>query len=276
MKSWIVDGNLQHLDGGSMFGNAPKALWSRWTHVDEHNRIPLACRALLVQTDSGKNILFEAGIGNFFDPKLKDRYGIFEKEHMLLKNLNNIGFRPDDIDVVMLSHLHFDHAGGLLSSYGEPLKLVFPRAAFYVGKEHWARAQKPHLREQVSFIPVLHQLLKDSNRLKLIEGNMHPDFDFGVTFHYSHGHTIGLIVSEIQLDEGPTFFVSDLVPGKPWVHLPVTMGYDRFPELLVDEKAKLFERVLSQKGRLFFTHDPETAFVAIERNSDGRFMARTD
>ena len=268
MKSWVVEGNRQHLDGGSMFGNAPKALWSRWIQADEMNRIPLACRTLLVQTDSGKNILFEAGIGNFFDPKLKERYGIFENEHKLLKNLEAIGFRPEDIDAVFLSHLHFDHAGGLLSSYGEEPKLVFPKALFYVGREHWERAQKPHLREKVSFIPVLHQLLKDSKRLKFVEGKTHPDLDFGLEFHYSHGHTIGLIVSEIGLPDGPAFFVSDLVPGKPWVHLPVTMGYDRFPELLVDEKAKLFERVLAKQGRLFFTHDPDTAFVSIERHED--------
>ncbi len=128
----------------------------------------------------------------------------------------------------MLSHLHFDHAGGLLSSYGEQPNHVFPKALFYVGKEHWERAQKPHMREKVSFIPMLHQLLKDSGRLKLIQGDSHPDLNFGVKFHYSHGHTIGLIISELQLEKGPVFFVSDLVPGKPWVHLPVTMGFDRF------------------------------------------------
>lgn len=260
MKTWAVEGNRQHLDGGSMFGNAPKALWSRWAQADEQNRIPLACRTLLVQTKEGQNILFEAGIGSFFDPKMKERYGVFEEEHVLLKNLEALGFKPEDIDAVMLSHLHFDHAGGLLSSYGEQPKLVFPNAQFYVGKEHWERAQKPHIREKVSFIPMLHQLLKDSERLNLIEGDFHLDLDFGVKFHYSHGHTIGMIISEIQLDEGPLFFVSDLVPGKPWMHLPVTMGYDRFPELLVDEKAKLFEKVLSSKGRLFFTHDPVAVY----------------
>lgn len=265
MKSWIVEGNCQHLDGGSMFGNAPKALWSRWTQVDDQNRIPLACRALLVQTDTGKNILFEAGIGNFFEPKLKERYGVFENEHLLLKNLAAIGFKPQDIDAVMLSHLHFDHAGGLLSSFGEKPSLVFPKALFYTGKEHWARAQNPHVRERASFIPLLHQLLKDSGRFHLIEGDAHPDLDFGVKFHYSHGHTIGMIISEIQLDDGPVFFVSDLVPGKPWMHLPVTMGYDRFPELLVDEKTKLFEKVSGCKGRLFFTHDPVVTYTTVQQ-----------
>ena len=212
MKAWTVEGNRQHLDGGSMFGNAPKALWSRWSKVDVQNRIPLACRALLVQTQSGKNVLFEAGIGNFFDPKLKERFGIIEKEHLLIKNLETLGFRPQDIDSVILSHLHFDHAGGLLSSYGEEQKLVFPKAKFYVGKEHWERAQKPHMREQASFIPPLHQLLQKSGRLKFIEGETHPDLDFGVRFHYSQGHTLGLILSEIQMDANPVFFVSDLVP----------------------------------------------------------------
>ncbi|MBN9378751.1 MAG: MBL fold hydrolase [Chlamydiales bacterium 38-26] len=272
MKSWIVEGNRQHLDGGAMFGNAPKALWSRWVKVDAHNRIPLACRTLLIQTDSGQNILFEAGIGNFFEPKMKERYGIYEQEHTLLKNLEKIGFKPSDIDVVVLSHLHFDHAGGLLSSYGEEPHLVFPNAIIYVSQEHWGRAQKPHIREQASFIPLLHQLLLQSGRLKFIEEQTHPDMDF-VRFHYSHGHTVGQMISEIEMQEGPVFFVGDLVPGIPWLHLPVTMGYDRFPELIVDEKTRLLEFILKNKGRLFFTHDPDHALIVLSCDDKGRYDA---
>jgi glyoxylase-like metal-dependent hydrolase (beta-lactamase superfamily II) len=262
MKYWIIEGNRQRLDGGSMFGNAPRALWERFFKADSQNRIELACRALLVQTKEGKNILFEAGIGVFFDPKLKERFGVDTNEHLLLKNLEKEGFKPEQIDAVVLSHLHFDHAGGLLTPYGKELELVFPNAKFYVGKEHWKRALKPHIREKMSFIPELHQLLEKSGRLVLVDTDSHSDLPF-VKFNYVDGHTLGLMVAEIDLGDRTVFFVSDLVPGVSWVHLPIVMGYDRYPELTVNEKEELFKRVLEKDGILFFTHDPEVAFAKL-------------
>src|SRR5262245_43642730 len=97
-----IPGNTQRLDGGSMFGNAPRALWSRWCAPDDLGRIPLACRALLVD-DGPKRILLETGIGAFFEPKLKERYGVVENEHVLLQSLAALGFRDEDIDVVVVS-----------------------------------------------------------------------------------------------------------------------------------------------------------------------------
>ena len=165
-----LEGNSQRLDGGAMFGNAPKALWSRWVETDEQNRITLSCRALLVQED-GRNILIETGIGAFFAPHLKERYGVIESHHVLLDSLAAIGLTDADIDVVVLTHLHFDHAGGLLSAWqeGQAPRLLFPNASFVIGQRHWARARRPHPRDQASFIPELIDLLKDSGRVELIQ-----------------------------------------------------------------------------------------------------------
>ncbi|KEA39000.1 hypothetical protein CR64_36900, partial [Pseudomonas aeruginosa] len=106
-------GNSQKLDGGAMFGNAPRALWSRWMQPDAENRIDLGCRALLVR-DGERNVLVETGIGAFFPPALRQRYGVQEERHVLLDSLAAVGLDDADIDVVLLTHLHFDHAGGLL------------------------------------------------------------------------------------------------------------------------------------------------------------------
>src|SRR5262249_38596722 len=151
-----VAGNTQRLDGGAMFGNAPRPLWEDWITPDDRNRIPLACRCLLVR-EGGRNILLEAGIGAFFEPTLRDRYGVVETEHVLVRSLADVGLAPDQIDVIVLSHLHFDHAGGVLTAFqpGVAPALVFPRATYVVGAEAWDRAVAPHARDRASFIPGL-------------------------------------------------------------------------------------------------------------------------
>lgn len=275
MKLWSIESNRFRLDGGSMFGNAPKNLWKKWFLPDEENRIELASRTLLMQTAEGRNILFEAGIGAFFDPKLKERYGITDKEHRLIKNLAAAGFRDEDIDIIILSHLHFDHAGGLLAQFEEgPMRLLFPKAKFFVGKEHWIRACRPHLREKASFIPELNLLLEKSGRLNFIEGPTHSLLDFGVKFFMSNGHTIGLFVSLIETPSGPIAFASDLIPGMPWVHIPIAMGYDRFPERTIEEKKSLYDYLIPRNGKLFFTHDPSVDLVSVTLGSDGKYSAQ--
>ena len=267
-----IEGNTQWLDGGAMFGNAPKALWTRWTEVDELNRIPLACRAMLIQEDS-RTILFETGIGAFFEPKLRERFGIQEEEHVLLANLEKIGLTHEDIDIVVLSHLHFDHAGGLLSAFeeGEEPILLFPNARYVVGSEAWTRANQPHARDRASFIPLLNRFLEESGRLEVVTGETSEVLGDGYRFHRSHGHTPGLLLTEVATEDGPIVFGGDLIPGTPWVHLPITMGYDRFPELLIEEKKELLSDLLARGGRLFFTHDPKVALCALEQDERGRY-----
>lgn len=267
-------GNSQRLDGGAMFGNAPKALWTRWITPDDQNRIPLCCRCLLVE-EPGRRVLLEAGIGVFFQPKYRDRYGVVEERHVLLDSLAERGLSHEDIDIIVLSHLHFDHAGGLLTAHDPdaPPELLFPNAQFLVGRRAWERAKQPHPRDRASFIPALHDLLEASGRLHLIDADTSPLLGEGWRFHLSDGHTPGLLLSEIDVQGTPVVFAGDLIPGVPWVHLPITMGYDRFPERLIDEKRALLKDLLPRGGRLYFTHDHATALAGIERDERGRFRA---
>lgn len=269
-----VLGNSQRLDGGSMYGNCPRAVWSRWSPPDAQDRIDLACRAMLVR-EPGRTLLFETGIGAFFDPAMRERYGVVEDRHVLLESLAALGLSDADVDVVVLSHLHFDHAGGLLAPWapGAAPRLLFPRAAFVVGRRAFERAKAPHPRDRASFIPELPGLLEASGRLVVVDGETHPVLGPGYRFHLSDGHTPGLLLTEVEAEGGPVVFAADLIPGAPWVHLPITMGYDRFPELVIDEKTRLLEDLVRRGGRLFFTHDPSVAIGRVARDAKGRYHA---
>ena len=282
MKLWSIEGNSQRLDGGSMFGNAPRAMWTQWASPDEANRIRLATRALLATPLNGATVLFETGIGAFFDPRMRERYGVAEDRHVLLDSLREAGFEHTDIDVVVLSHLHFDHAGGLLAPWvaDRAPELLFPNASFVIGRRHWQRACSPHPRDRASFIPELPGLLEASGRIEFVDGERAPSLGDAVRFHYSDGHTPGMMLAEIEGPDlrdgrphGGVVFCADLVPGVPWVHVPITMGYDRCPELLIDEKEAFMEDKLMRDVHLFLTHDPDTALLQLQRDARGRFGA---
>jgi glyoxylase-like metal-dependent hydrolase (beta-lactamase superfamily II) len=130
------------------------------------------------------------------------------------------------------------------------------------------------VRDRASFIPELQALLRDSGRLNIVPAGEHRHALLGerFRFHESQGHTPGLLCTEYIDDDGaPVVFAADLVPGAAWVHLPITMGYDRFPERLIDEKTALFTDLLARGGRLFFTHDPTLAIGTLKRDEKGRF-----
>jgi glyoxylase-like metal-dependent hydrolase (beta-lactamase superfamily II) len=261
MQLYSVLSNIYKLDGGAMFGNAPKVLWERWMPADDQNRIRLATRGMLAF--AGKEVIvFEAGIGAYLDPKYRERFGVDEPEHMLLKSLAGRGVSPQTVTRIFLTHLHFDHAGGLLSAWqeGRPPELSFPNARYYVSGQAWERATHPHLRDRASFIPRLHQLLEASRRLEIFHEDDVFSFDgFDVRFFPSQGHTPGMMCFDLRFGGERLVFASDLIPGRAWVHLPISMGYDRYPELLIDEKSRLLADLEKEKARLFYVHDPEMA-----------------
>jgi len=257
-----IEGNRLRLDGGAMFGNVPKELWKKWHTPDEFNRIGLATRSLLLEK-AGQKILFDVGVGNFFSKKLKERFGIDEVEHRLIQNLEERGIAEEEIDAVVLTHLHFDHAGGLLKE--ESRALHFPHAEIFVPKRHWEHALQPPRRERASFLPELHTLLEKSGRLHLVEDAL-PFCDH----FFSDGHTRGLLHPLIETDEGLVAMPSDLLPGPAWLGSAIAMGYDRYPELTTREKEAFLERASQEKMTLYFSHDPEWTFARVEKK-EGKF-----
>ncbi|MCB0403269.1 MAG: MBL fold metallo-hydrolase [Bdellovibrionales bacterium] len=275
---WSVEGNRQWLDGGAMFGNVPRALWQNWNPPDTRGRIELACRALLARI-GGLWVLCEAGIGAFMDPKLADRFGVEPKDRNVLPDsLNGAGVTLDQVDLVILSHLHFDHAGGILPPYaaaqepGTP-ELLFPKARYVVGAEALRRAQRPHLRDRASFVPGLAEKLKRTGRLLVVDKEHDPSLPKELSFFFSEGHTPGQMHTRIKGAGTTVVFCGDLIPGTAWVPLPITMGYDRFPERLVEEKSTLYQSAVAQKWLLYFTHDPKTVASHVQIDENGKYTA---
>lgn len=263
-----------------MFGNAPRPVWEKWIAPDELGRIPLACRALLIEYDS-KKILCETGIGAFFEPKMAERFGVQNSaQHLLLENLKELNIKPEDIDFVVLSHLHFDHAGGLLPTFAQMQAgtsgLAFPNATIIFSREAYARAQSPHSRDRASFIPELMNRLKTA-KLQVIENPQTETlFDGRMSFFTSHGHTPGQMHTVFRGDKESVVFCADLIPGRPWVHIPITMGYDRYPELLIDEKEKLYSTMKLETTNFFFTHDSQIAMSKVTKDDKGKFVSTNE
>lgn len=276
IKLTSIEGNRQKLDGGSMFGNAPRAVWEKWTLPDEKGRIDLACRSFLVQWNN-LNILIETGIGAFFEPKMAERFGVqTPDQHKLREELKKLNLKPEDINYVILSHLHFDHAGGLLPTYEEihsdGSKIIFPKAQFIVGQQAWQRAKHPHSRDKASFIPGLTDLLEETKRLVIVEeGQSLPQpLNKILEYRISNGHTPGQLLTLVKGQSHKALFTGDLVPGSHWIHLPITMGYDRFPEAVIDEKEQIYKEALSGKWILLFTHDDQIAGATVKKLDTGK------
>jgi len=246
------------LDGGSMFGNAPKALWERWMSPDARNMIPIGSTALLAVTQNNC-VLFETGAGAYLPPDMKKRFQINNDRHVLLDSLAQNNLTHEDITHVILSHLHFDHAGGLLKAWEQGrdhYELLFPNARFITGQANFERSVSPHVRDRASFIPGLAQMLEKTGRLVLVEDKSTLTLDnIEIEFIESCGHTPGMMLSWIKSQTHTICFAGDAAPGPAWVNLPITMGYDRFPELLVDEKKHVFHRICSENAWIFYPHD---------------------
>jgi glyoxylase-like metal-dependent hydrolase (beta-lactamase superfamily II) len=152
--------------------------------------------------------------------------------------------------------------------------LLFPNAKYIISHDAWARAKNPHYRDKASFIPELIVLLERSNRVNLVNEKMLPMLGDNYMFHYTQGHTPGLLHTEIKIPDNTIIFCSDLIPASPWVHLPITMGYDRSPELLIDEKRQFLIYTIKNNAKLFFTHDPSYALAGIVREDEDRFIIK--
>ena len=246
------------LDGGAMFGIIPKPLWSKAIPADEQNRILMSLRVMLIQT-AHKNILVDTGIGDYHGEKFDDRFGVKGKKNPLLENLlNNFGLRPDDITDLIVTHLHFDHVGGLGSGEHEDHTIIFPKATLHVHKKHFAYALKPTARDSGSFhSQYFRPLLESADKAGKIhwvegeEGEILCDGEDVLKVRCSHGHTPWLLH---PYDE-KFIYMADLVPTSHHVSIPWVMGYDISPGRTTEDKKEFYQFIMKNNLTMVFEHD---------------------
>lgn len=262
------------LDGGAMFGTVPKVLWQKTNPADEHNRIQMEARALLLKSKT-RNILIDTGNGSDFVAKYGEKlgnkfaeiYAVDQKGPSLLSSLKKNGLTPDDITDVILTHLHFDHAGGATTERNGKLVSTFPNAKYHLQRKNLETAQQANLREKSSYYPANFQPLLDSNQLQLIDGDQ-KNYLPGISLQVSNGHTVGHQVVTVEDEQTALFYCGDVVPTSSHVRSAWVMGYDLNPLLLIEEKQKLLEKAQLKKSYLFFEHDPYCDMATVEKHNN--------
>lgn len=258
------------LDGGAMFGIIPRPLWHKTNPADAQNRIDMTCRCLLVEYPD-RRVLIDVGLGTRWSERERDRYAIRDQDDGLSTALAALGLSAHDITDVVLTHLHFDHAGGLVTTGedGAP-RPVFERATHWVQRRNWAWAHAPSARDAGSYRLEDFSIFEapDAPTLELLDGIAEPLPGLEVLPH--HGHTPGMQVVKVTTPEHTFAFVADLIPTTSHLRDPWVMGYDLEPLITVQEKRALLYEAMRHDWILCFEHDPHTPLARIERDERGR------
>ena len=254
------------LDGGAMFGSVPKALWQRSNPADEANRITLACRHLLIESEN-QRILVDTGLGHMWTEKQGRIFRIEQPEHALDEALAAAGFSREQITDVVLTHLHFDHAGGATIADGSEIVPAFPNATYYVQWSQWELANNPSPKDRASFVPDNFVPLKRHGRLEILDGA--EEIAPGVEIMVGNGHTDGHQMVKVRgglpgRGEETAVFMGDTVPTASHLRLPFIMGYDLRPLQTLAEKQRLLARAAEEGWWLFFDHDPHVPGVKVK------------
>jgi glyoxylase-like metal-dependent hydrolase (beta-lactamase superfamily II) len=267
-----LQAGLQQLDGGAMFGVVPKPLWERKIPADARNRIPLGMRCLLVEHPDGL-VLIDSGVGDKESEKFYDIYGIENSAiggvgpTQLESALEQAGFAPADVSIVINSHLHFDHAGGNTrkGESGGPV-LSFPNARYVVRRGEWDWAHRTNERTSASYFAHNYDPVQAAGRLELVDAD--AEILSGLSLRRTPGHTPHHQGVLIESGRERLFYLADLAPTTAHVPLPWIMGYDVEPLVTLESKRDLWAEATSEGWTVVFEHDSVNAFGRIV--SDGK------
>ncbi len=264
----ISDGYLW-LDGGAMFGVVPRPLWEKKTRPDERHRIRLGLNCLLVRTP-GKTLLIDTGCGHKYSPKEIDIYRIEHPTHVV-RELERVGVKREDVDLVVNTHLHFDHCGGNTVQDGDRVVPTFARATYVVRKQELEDADHPNERTRATYFAHNWEPIRQSGRLEVIDGDR--EIVPGVRLLGTPGHTAGHQSVLIRSQGKTLLYIADLCPTSAHVPLPWIMGYDLFPLTTLETRHRLYRQAAEENWLIFFEHDPET-FAGHLQRENGKYIVR--
>jgi glyoxylase-like metal-dependent hydrolase (beta-lactamase superfamily II) len=267
--SAVSDG-IYHLDGGAFFGVVPKVVWSKKFAADETNRVPTGLNSVLVRDKErrGPTVLIETGIGNKLTEKMARLYGQPAK---LLDDLNAAGVSPDDIDIVINTHLHFDHCGwNTVLRAGKPIA-TFPKAKYYVQEGEWKHAHE-NQRDAVSYMTDNYDPLVESGQMQLLRGD--TEIVPGISVKVFPGHTRDMQAVILQSGGQTASYISDLIPTSAHVELNWVMSFDLYPLETIESRKRYYARAIPEKWLTMFTHDPAIPWAYLEKDDRGKMVAR--
>jgi glyoxylase-like metal-dependent hydrolase (beta-lactamase superfamily II) len=262
------------LDGGAFFGVVPKIMWSRKVVADEKNYVRAGLNSLLIRTEhprTGKQtVLVETGMGNKLSERMVKFYG---QPAQLLANLAAGGISPEDIDIVINTHLHFDHCGwNTVRDQGGKIVPTFPRAKYYAPEGEWQYARRPSERDAISYIPDNYDPLVQSGQMTLLKGG--EEIVPGISAKTFPGHTAHMQAVIVESGGRTACYISDLIPTTAHIDLTWGMAFDLYPLQTIESKKQYYAKAIAEKWLTVFTHDPKVPWAYVEKEESGKMMTR--
>jgi glyoxylase-like metal-dependent hydrolase (beta-lactamase superfamily II) len=262
----VSDGTY-FLDGGAFFGVVPKSMWERKVKANEQNLVVTGLNSVVVRTGQ-HTVLIETGAGNKLPRKMVEIYGQPAK---LLENLSAAGIAPDDIDIVINTHLHFDHCGWNTVRQSGKIAATFPKAQYYVQHGEWEHAHERQ-RDAVSYFTENYDPLVESGQMKLLRGDQ--EIVPGISVEVFPGHTRDMQAVVVKSGGKTACYISDLIPTSAHLELNWVMAFDLYPLQTVESRKRYYGRALPEKWLTMFTHDPGVPWAYVEKDDMGRMRAR--
>ena len=262
----VTDG-IYHSDGGAFFGVVPKSLWKRRVEVDENNLIPVGLNSIVVRTGR-ETILIETGIGNKGSERMVKIYGQPAK---LVDNLAAAGLAPEDFDIVIDSHLHFDHCGWNTVRKAAGVVATFPKAKYYVQEGEWKHAHE-NQRDGISYFSENYDPLVESGQMTLLKGDC--EIVPGVSVRVYPGHTRDMQAILLESGGKKACYISDLIPTSAHLDVSWVMSFDLYPLETIESRKRYYAQAVAEKWLTMFTHDPRMPWAYVERDGMGRLVAR--
>ncbi|MBV9480275.1 MAG: MBL fold metallo-hydrolase [Acidobacteria bacterium] len=264
----IFSDGVYQLDGGTFFGVVPKAMWEKKMRADDKNLVYAGLNSVLVRTGK-QTVLVETGIGNKLSEKMTKIYG---QPAELIEQLSQARIAPDEIDIVINTHLHFDHCGWNTVRSGNLLLPTFPRAKYYVQKGEWQHARSRFERDRISYIGENYDPLVESGQMELLDGDR--EIVPGIYVRVFPGHTQHMQAVVFESAGQKACYISDLIPTTAHIDLAWAMAFDLYPVETIKSRKKYYAEAIPERWLTIFTHDPKTPWAYLESDEQHRMLAR--